>query len=287
MVCASIESGPDAAESWPAAGTTLGVTLSGSGLAAVDARLLLGYALGLSRTQLITQSDRQLTADEATQVSDLFTRRQAGEPVAYLLGEREFYGLNFQVSSAVLIPRPETELLVELAAQRLPAGGHALDLGTGSGAIAVTLANLRSDATVSAVDVSLEALTVARLNAAQHQVQVTFMHSDWFASIPSQPFDLIVANPPYIVDGDPHLQQGDLRFEPLNALTDHADGLACLRTIIEQAPTYLKTEGWLLLEHGYDQAPAVRNLLTARGFADVQSWDDLAGIARVSGGRLS
>ncbi len=271
---------------WPVAATTIAATLSGSGLAAVDARLLLGHALQLSRTQLITQSARQLTADEATQVADLFARRQAGEPVAYLLGEREFYGLAFKVSSAVLIPRPETELLVELAAERLPTGGHALDLGTGSGAIAVTLAHLRSDATVSAVDVSLEALTVARLNAAQHQLQITFIHSDWFASISSQPFDLIVANPPYIVDGDPHLQQGDVRFEPLNALTDHADGLACLRTIIEQAPAYLKAAGWLLLEHGYDQASAVRNLLTARGFADVQSWDDLAGIARVSGARL-
>lgn len=271
---------------WPVAATTIAAALSGSGLAAVDARLLLGHALQLSRTQLITQSARQLTADEAAQIAHLFARRQAGEPVAYLLGEREFYGLAFKVSSAVLIPRPETELLVELAAERLPAGGHALDLGTGSGAIAVTLAHLRSDATVSAVDVSLEALTVARLNAAQHQLQVTFIHSDWFASISSQPFDLIVANPPYIVDGDPHLQQGDVRFEPLNALTDHADGLACLRTIIEQAPAYLKTAGWLLLEHGYDQASAVRNLLTARGFADVQSWDDLAGIARVSGARL-
>lgn len=286
MTLASIAPDKSSAAPWPVAGTPIGAALSGSGLAAVDARLLLAHALLLSRTQLITQSGRQLTASEAALVADLFARRQAGEPVAYLLGQREFYGLAFKVNPAVLIPRPDTELLVELAADRLPPGGHALDLGTGSGAIAVTLAHLRSDATVSAVDVSLEALSVARLNAAQHQVPVTFMHSDWFGSIPSQVFDLLVANPPYIVEDDPHLQQGDLRFEPLHALTDHADGLSCVRTIIEQAPPYLKTDGWLLLEHGYDQAPAVRRLLTTRGFSDVQSWADLAGIARVSGGRL-
>lgn len=277
---------PSAAAGGPVTGATLAATLAASGLAPVDARLLLGHALQLTRTQLITQSERQLTADEAARVAGLFTRRHAGEPVAYLLGQREFYGLLFAVNPSVLIPRPETELLVELAVARLPAGGQALDLGTGSGAIAVALAHQRPDAQISAVDVSLAALEVARANAARHQVQVHFRHSDWFAAVASHPFDLIAANPPYVVKDDPHLQQGDVRFEPLDALTDHADGLACLRTIIEQAPACLAAGGWLLLEHGYDQAPAVRNLLSARGFAEVQSWDDLAGIARVSGGRL-
>jgi len=211
-----------------------------------------------------------------------------GEPIAYLVGQREFYGLTFAVTRDVLIPRPETELLVELALERLPQNGAVLDLGTGSGAVAVALAHGRPDAQVTAVDVSAAALALARRNAALNHVRVQFLQGDWYLALGAQDvgqFDLIVANPPYIVAGDPHLKQGDLRFEPIGALTDHGDGLSALRTIVAGAPARLKSGGWLLMEHGYDQAAAVRELLTAQGFCEVQSWRDLAGIERVSGAR--
>ena len=191
------------------------------------------------------------------------------------------------VGPGVLIPRPDTELIVELAIERLPQAGRALDMGTGSGAIAVALAHSRPDAQVTALDVSSAALAVARANAARNGVTVRFLESDWFAALGDERFDLIASNPPYIASGDAHLAQGDLRFEPVGALTDHADGLAALRTIIDNAAQYLYPGAWLLLEHGYDQAAAVRALLAHNGYSDVQSWRDLAGIERVSGGRLS
>ncbi len=216
-------------------------------------------------------------------------RRIAGEPIAYLVGQREFFGLPFRVTTDVLIPRPETELLVELALQRAPHGARLLDMGTGSGAIAVVLAHARADLQVSALDVSAAALDIARQNAAQHLASsggaLRLLQSDWYDALPAgEQFELIVANPPYIVAGDAHLGQGDLRFEPLGALTDHADGLSALRTIVNGAAAHLVAGGWLLMEHGYDQAAAVRALLMAQGFSDVQSWQDLAGIERVSGG---
>ncbi|AVR94711.1 peptide chain release factor N(5)-glutamine methyltransferase [Pseudoduganella armeniaca] len=252
----------------------------------VDNRILLCHALGLSRTGLITQSERALTADEAARLSGLLQRRLDGEPIAYIVGKREFYGLDFEVTPAVLIPRPETELLVELALERLPPRGRVLDMGTGSGAIAVALAHTRPDAIVTALDVSHDALAVARRNAAAHGVTVQFLHSDWFSAATSATFDLIVSNPPYIASGDRHLAEGDLRFEPAGALTDHADGLAALRRIVAGAPAHLAHGAWLLMEHGYDQSAAVQALLTAHGYTDVQSWHDLAGIARVTGGRV-
>jgi len=212
-------------------------------------------------------------------------RRQNGEPIAYIVGQREFYGLPFEVNDAVLIPRPDTELLVELALERLPPSGHLLDMGTGSGAIAVALAHARPDAAVSALDVSTAALAVAGRNASANGVHVTFMHSDWYGALGNEHFDTIVANPPYIAAGDRHLSEGDLRFEPAGALTDHADGLSALRRIVAGAAAHLQPSGWLLMEHGYDQAAAVRALLSAHGYTDVQSWQDLAGIERVSGGR--
>jgi len=262
-------------------------------LAPVDVRVLLSFALGLSRVQLITQSERQLTAGEAERVRALLARRIAGEPVAYIVGEREFYGLAFRVTPDVLIPRPETELLVELALERLPPGGRVLDLGTGSGAIAVAMAadtaHAKPDVRVTAVDASEAALAVARGNAARllPRQTVDFIHSDWYAALPDGArFELIVSNPPYIEQNDAHLQQGDLRFEPPDALTDHADGLSALRAIIAGAPRYLVPGGWLLMEHGYDQAEAVRALLVAAQFAQVQSWRDLAGLERVTGGLL-
>jgi release factor glutamine methyltransferase len=256
-------------------------------LDALENRILLCHALKLTRVGLITQSERIVTDDEATALAALVARRQHGEPIAYIVGRREFFGLDFAVNDAVLIPRPDTELIVELALERLPQQGHVLDMGTGSGAIAVALAHTRPDAHVTALDVSAAALEVARANAARNNATVRFLESDWFASLQNERFDLIVSNPPYIAAGDAHLSQGDLRFEPAGALTDHADGLAALRTIIQGAQAHLHQHAWLLLEHGYDQAAAVRDLLVAAGYTDVQSWRDLAGIERTTGGRFT
>jgi release factor glutamine methyltransferase len=217
--------------------------------------------------------------------SDWLERRLKGEPVAYLLGYREFYGLNFKVSSAVLIPRPETELLVELALERVAEGRalSILDLGTGSGCIAVTLAKLRPLARVVAVDVSQEALAVAKENAAQHGVgHIEFREGNWFAPVAGRRFDLVVANPPYVGAGDPHIGIGDLRFEPRAALAAGFDGLEMLRSIIADAPNHLCAAGTLLLEHGYNQAIDVRSLLERQGFVDVATHEDFGGIPRVS-----
>ena len=252
----------------------------------LENRILLCHALGITRVGLITQSERTLTKEEAQRLAALVGRRLDGEPIAYIVGEREFFGLRFQVSPAVLIPRPDTELIVELALERLPQDGRLLDMGTGSGAIAVSCAHSRRDATVTALDLSDDALAVARANAAANGVTVRFLRSDWFDAVGDERFELIASNPPYIASGDEHLSQGDLRFEPTGALTDHADGLSALRSIVDGAPAHLEPGGWLLLEHGYDQADAVRDLLQQRGFQDVQSWRDLADIERVSGGRL-
>jgi len=252
----------------------------------LENRILLCHALGITRVGLITQSERIVTEQEVTQLAALVGRRLDGEPIAYIVGEREFFGLRFQVSPAVLIPRPDTELIVELALERLPQGGRLLDMGTGSGAIAVSCAHSRRNATVTALDLSDDALAIARANAAANGVNVRFLRSDWFDAIENDRFELIASNPPYIAKQDEHLSQGDLRFEPTGALTDHADGLSALRTIVDGAPAHLDPGGWLLLEHGYDQAEAVRDLLQQRGFQEVQSWRDLADIERVSGGRL-
>lgn len=269
-----------------AAGATIGALQTAMPLGALENRILLCHALGLTRVSLITQSERALTDDEAARLSALVARRMHGEPIAYIVGKREFFGLDFQVSQAVLIPRPDTELLVELALERMARKARVLDMGTGSGAIAVAIAHTRPDAIVTALDVSEAALDVARANAAANGASVRFLHSDWFAALGDDRFDLVVSNPPYIASGDRHLSEGDLRFEPAGALTDHADGLAALRIIATGAPQYLESQGWLLMEHGYDQAAQVRELLSGLGYAQVQSWRDLAGIERVSGGHL-
>jgi release factor glutamine methyltransferase len=269
-----------------AGGATVGAVQAALPLDPLENRLLLCHALGLTRVGLITQSHRILTDAEASALEALVARRLAGEPIAYILGKREFFGLDFRVTDAVLIPRPDTELLVELALERLPQGGSVLDMGTGSGAIAVAIAHTRPDASVSALDASPAALDVARANAAANGAAVRFLHSDWYAALGADRFDLIVSNPPYIASGDAHLSQGDLRFEPVSALTDHADGLSHLRRIVAGAGAHLKPGGWLLMEHGYDQAAQVRQLLAASGYAEVQSWRDLAGIERVSGASL-
>jgi len=257
----------------------------------LENRILLCHATGLSRVQLITQSDRVLTPEEAQRLDALVARRLQGEPIAYIVGRREFFGLEFQVGPAVLIPRPDTELIVELALERLPQREETpprlLDMGTGSGAIAVAVAVTRPDAAVTALDVSPDALAIAQTNAAANGANVRLLHSSWFDALDAgATFDVIASNPPYIAAGDEHLAQGDLRFEPPGALTDHADGLSALRIIVAGSGRHLAPGGWLLLEHGYDQAAAVRALLLDAGFAEVQSWKDLGHIERVSGGRI-
>jgi release factor glutamine methyltransferase len=252
----------------------------------LENRILLCHATGLSRVQLITRAGQALDETQAARLAQLVQRRLAGEPIAYIVGKREFFGLDFTVSEAVLIPRPDTELIVELAIERLPPQGRLLDMGTGSGAIAVSIAHARPDAQVTALDVSEAALAVASQNALDHGARVRFLQSDWFGALgPDERFELIASNPPYIAAGDEHLSQGDLRFEPTGALTDHADGLSALRTIVDGSPAHLAPGGWLLMEHGYDQAASVRALLDGAGYLDAQSWRDIAGIERVSGGR--
>ena len=258
-------------------------------IAPTEARLLLGHLLQRSTAWLEAHRDESVDALIGQQMSALVGRRSAGEPMAYLLGVREFYGRDFAVTPDVLIPRPETELLVDIAKEKVGVGGtaHILDLGTGSGCIALTLALELPQAQVAAADVSSAALAVARDNAARLGARVEFLESDWFAALPAQAFDLIVANPPYVAADDPHLSQGDLRFEPQGALTDHADGLAALRHIITQAPAWLSPQGWLFCEHGYDQADAVKGLLQAAGFTNIEQHRDLAGIIRCSGARIT
>lgn len=268
--------------------------LRASPLPPLEARILLTHVLGWRHTQLITRSEDALDSPVVERYRALEARRAAGEPVAQLVGAREFFGLDFEVTPEVLIPRPETELLVEtaLAALENVSRPRVLDLGTGTGAIAVAIASMRPDARVWALDRSAQALVVATrnatrlLDAGRPGGAVTLLQSDWYGSLDtSLHFDVIVSNPPYIASGDPHLSQGDLRFEPRGALTDEADGLSAIRKIIAGAPTRLAANGVLWIEHGYDQAQAVRGLLSAQGFAQVRSEQDLAGIERISGGR--
>lgn len=267
-------------------GVTVSDTLRNSAFTAQETRILVAHCLCLSKEQLITRCEHVLTAEEAHRLSTAFARRFAGEPIAYVTGKREFYGLSLKVTKDVLIPRADTELLVDLAIERAMPGAQAIDLGTGSGAIGIALGRTRKDLRITATDISAAALEVARENAALHRIRIHFIESSWYDQLDDERFDLIVTNPPYIVAGDRHLSEGDLRFEPIDALTDHADGLSALRILIAGAPEHLKPQGWLLLEHGYDQAGAVRDLLAARGFTTIESWIDLAGIERVSGGRF-
>jgi release factor glutamine methyltransferase len=270
--------------------------LRASPLPPLEARILLTHVLGWRPTQLITRSDEPLEATSVERYRALEMRRVAGEPVAQLVGAREFFGLDFEVTPDVLIPRPETELLVDtaLTAMEGMTRPRVLDLGTGTGAIAVAIASTRPDTQVHALDRSAEALAVATCNAARLLAPnrpggpVVLQQSDWYSSLdPALRFDVIVSNPPYIASGDPHLSEGDLRFEPRGALTDEADGLSAIRAIVAGAPARLAVNGVLWIEHGYDQADAVRALLTAQGFAHVRSERDLAGIERISGGQLS
>jgi len=257
--------------------------------ARLEVQCLLQSALHVPRVYLLAHPERCLTDAEFAHYTELMQRRLHGEPIAYILGEREFYGMNLKVTLATLIPRPDTELLVELALQRIPLHERCavLDLGTGSGAIALAIAQACPRAEVLACDASTAALAVAQENARALGISnASFVQSDWFASLGMQRFTLIVSNPPYIAAGDPHLAQGDVRFEPVSALISGMDGLDDIRHIITQSSSHLLPGGWLLLEHGYDQAARVRSLFERAEFDDVFSACDLAGIERVSGGRI-
>lgn len=254
--------------------------------ARLDARVLAAHVLGVGAAWLIAH-DTDALSDAQQRALDLLVRqRLAGAPIAYLTGTREFFGRVFQVTPAVLIPRPDTELLVELALQRLPADQpcRVLDLGTGSGCIAVSLAKERPHAHITAVDRMADALALAQHNAMTHQATVEWLHGDWFAPLTGRLFDLIVSNPPYIAEQDPHLTQGDVRFEPMTALVSGAAGLDALRRIITDSRAHLAPGGTLLLEHGYNQDEAVRALFSAAGYRAVENWQDLSGTPRVSGG---
>ncbi len=257
----------------------------------LDARLLLQYATGCTHADILARPETPLIAPASAQFAEWVERRAAGEPLAYLVGEAEFRGRVFQVSPAVLIPRPETEVLIDLALDKLATvnSPQVLDLGTGSGIVAISLALECAGAETVAVDVSKDAIFVASNNAGRLGAKVEFYEGDWFTPVAGQRFDLIVSNPPYVVDGDPHLALNGLPFEPRLALSDqvpNGDGLACIRHIVAHAAAHLKPGGWLLFEHGYDQGPASRNLLTAAGFKAAFTHPDLAGIARVSGAYL-
>lgn len=272
--------------------STLQLALLGAqkhGIDKLDARMLLLHALGknpLDAAWLLAHGQDALNPLQAAAFGTACTRRRAGEPVAYITGQREFHGIHLQVDARVLVPRPDTETLVDWALELL-AGQTApqvVDLGTGSGAIALAIKKARPDTQVTAVDNSADALTVAQANATRLAMPIAFVHSAWLAQVAGT-FDLVVSNPPYIPDSDPHLPA--LAFEPRGALTAGLDGLDDIRQIIAQAPAHLRTQGWLLLEHGYDQAAAVAALLKQAGFGQVQSRPDLAGIARCTGGQIN
>jgi release factor glutamine methyltransferase len=247
-----------------------------------EARLLLAEVCGFSQASLAASPEQEIPFDVENAFLELIEKRKAGMPVAYLLGRQEFYGLDLGVNPSVLIPRPETELLVDLALERSPAS--VLDLGTGSGAIALALKFHMRKALVVAVDADLASLNTARRNAAKLNLEVDFRHGRWFAPVAGERFDLIVSNPPYVAAGDPHLPA--LRYEPQGALVGGADGLDCIRDILKGAAARLRPAGWLLIEHGQGQDSAVRDLFRGAGLESAQTWPDLAGIPRVTGGKV-
>lgn len=259
-----------------------------SAIGRIEARVLLRDMLQRDDAYVLAHGNEELSAAHAQQYAALVTRRIAGEPIAYITGHREFYGRDFAVTPAVLIPRHETELLIEMTLQRMSASTtyRVLDLGAGSGCIGVTIAAERLQSQVSLVDVSDTALEIARANAAHWApANTTLLRSDWYSAIAAERYDLIIANPPYVADGDAHLRQGDLRFEPQSALAAGADGLDDIRRIVAGAPAHLTPGGWLLFEHGHDQAAACAQLLAKAEFQEILIAPDLAGMPRVSGGR--
>jgi len=256
------------------------------GVALLDAQLLLARALATTRTALIADDARSLDSEEGERWSAWLARRADGEPLAYLLGEKEFHGLVLEVNADVLVPRPETELVVDWAAELIDSASApaVVDLGTGSGAIALALKRLRPAAQVTATDASARALAVARRNAVRSGLAIELVEGSWWGAVAARRFDVAVANPPYVAAGDPHL--GELRHEPLVALTPGGDGLDALRAIADGAPHHLFTGGWLVVEHGFDQGAATRRLLAEAGLVDVETRRDLAGLERATAGRL-
>jgi len=261
---------------------TVSEAIAASGIDAREARLLLAEVCGFSQASLAASPEQEIPFEVENAFLELTKKRFGGEPVAYILGRKEFYGLELAVNPSVLIPRPETELLVDLALERNSAS--VLDLGTGSGAIAIAVKSKNPATTVVAVDSDLSALLTAKRNAAKFNLDIDFRHGRWFAPVAGERFELIVSNPPYIASGDPHLEA--LRFEPRGALVSGPDGLDSIRDIARGAAPHLLPGAWLLLEHGSGQDGAVRELLAAAGFESITTWPDLAGIARVSGGKL-
>jgi release factor glutamine methyltransferase len=260
---------------------TVQEALNASGIDPREARLLLAEASGFSQASIIAFPERVLPPAVQSNFFEHIQKRKRGEPIAYIVGRKEFYGIDLAVNPAVLIPRPETELLVELALQH--DFSNMADLGTGSGAIALALKQQRPSSRVVAIEASAAALEVARRNAVRLGLEVEFRHGRWFEPVAGERFDLIVSNPPYVAAADPHLEA--LRFEPQEALVAGADGLDALREIARSAGAHLTPGGWLLLEHGQGQETAVRELLQAAGLEEIGTWPDLAGIPRVSGGR--
>jgi release factor glutamine methyltransferase len=265
-----------------------------AGSARVEVQCLLQAVLRVNRAYLLAHLEQLLNREQHTCYAAMFERRRNGEPIAYILGEREFFGINFIVSPATLIPRHDTELLVELSLKRIPQTPREkkpfriLELGTGSGSVALSIAHARPDTEITAVDSSLDALQVAQANVQRLGINtIRLMQSDWFSALRrDERFDMIVSNPPYIALNDSHLSKGDLRFEPRSALVSGADGLDDIRRIIGEAQSYLQTGGGLLLEHGYDHAERVRVLLQQASFGEVFSARDLSGVERVSGGSI-
>lgn len=257
--------------------------------ARLDAELLLAYCLQKTRTYLFTWPEKNLTVAQDQCFQALLTQRLTGHPIAHLVGKREFWGLDLEVTPDTLIPRPDTELLVDVALQHIneQAHGSLIDLGTGTGAVALAIASERPKLHITATDIHARTLAVAQRNAERHHCNnVRFIQSDWFQALPATArFDMIVSNPPYIASDDPHLQQGDVRFEPERALTSGTDGLDDIRHLIRNAKNHLKTGGWLFVEHGYDQGTTVTDLLRHAHYTHVHCYQDLAGNDRVSGGQ--
>lgn len=261
---------------------TVSEAIAASGIDRREARLLLAEVCGFSEASLAASPEQEIPFEVENTFLEFIEKRKAGMPVAYLLGRKEFYGLALSVNPSVLVPRPETELLIDLALERKPAS--VLDLGTGSGAVALAIKHERRSCRVVAVEADLAALLTAQRNAAKFNLDIEFRHGCWFEPVAGERFDLVVANPPYVAEGDLHL--ADLRYEPRSALVSGADGLDAIREIVSSVGAFLRPGGWLLLEHGMGQDAAVRSLIAATGLESVTTWPDLAGIARVTGAKL-